>query len=125
MSFPRVIESSILREVVTAAWAVVGYGLASGGNGPFVGDLREARQRLQCAEGRLRPDHPAADLHRLPADVGYQYVCVDTRVLEERIKFSGIFSASNRSEGPDVALDGEEGYIFESPTSGRVSLRLG
>lgn len=30
------------------------------------------------------------------------------------MKFSGIFSASNRSEGRDVALDGEEGYIFES-----------
>ena len=41
-------------------------------------------------------------------------------VFGERMKFSGILS-----ERRDVALDGEEGYIFESPASGRVSLRLG
>ena len=38
-------------------------------------------------------------------------------VFGEPMKFSGILSASNRSERRDVALDGEEGYIFESSAS--------
>jgi Amt family ammonium transporter len=33
------IESSILMAVVTVVWAVIGYSLAFGGTGPFVGDL--------------------------------------------------------------------------------------
>ena len=54
MSFRRVVQSSILREVVTVAWAAVGYGLASG-NGPFVGDLRFAR--LDNAGSAPRADY--------------------------------------------------------------------
>ena len=45
----------------------------------LVGRLARFDKRRRCAEGRLRPDHPAADLHRLPADVRHHYVSVDTR----------------------------------------------
>jgi ammonia channel protein AmtB len=73
MSFPPVMQSSILREVVTVAWAVVGYGLASGGNGPFVGDLRFAR--LDNARSAPRADYAPT----IPQRTFIVYVRVDTR----------------------------------------------
>ena len=37
----------------------------------------------------------------------------------------GTFGCERETEGLDVALEGEEGYIFEPSASGRRSLRLG
>lgn len=92
------IESSILRAVVTVAWAAVGYCLAWGGNRPFVGDLRFAR-----------PDNvgsaPGADYApTIPHEtfIVYQLMCAIITsalipgVFAERIKFSAIFSAGQR-----------------------------
>ena len=45
----------MLRAVVTVAWAVVEHGLAGGGNGSFVGDLRFAR--LDNAGSAPRADY--------------------------------------------------------------------
>ena len=115
-------QSSILREVVTVAWAAVGYGLASG-NGPFVGDLRFAR--LDNAGSAPRADYAPT----IPQQtfIVYQLMVIITSALipgvfAERMKFSGILSASNDATSP---WRGKEGYIFESSASGRVSLRLG
>ena len=94
-------QSSILREVVTVAWAAVGYGLASG-NGPFVGDLRFAR--LDNAGSAPRADYaptiPQQTFIVYPLIVAIITSALIPGVFAERMKFSVILSASHRSERP-------------------------
>jgi Amt family ammonium transporter len=122
MSFPQVMQSSILRKVVTVAWAAVGYGLASAGNGPFVGDLRFAR--LDNAGSAPRADYAPT----IPPQtfIVYQLMVIITSALipgvfAERMKFSGILSANNRSERRDVALDGERGTFSSRRHPGELA----
>ena len=94
------------------AWAAAGYGLGWRRQWDLVGDLRLARldQRRRCAEGRLRPDHPAVARDCLPSDVRHHYVSVDTR---------GVRGADENSAA--YALDGEEGYISSRRHQGELA----
>lgn len=100
---------------MTVAGAVVGYGLASGGNGPFVGDLCLAR--LDNAGSAPRADYAPTIPQQTFIVYQLMFAIITSAlipgVFAERMKFSGIFSASNGSEGRDVARDGKGGYIFE------------
>jgi hypothetical protein len=64
-------QSFALMALVTVIWAVVGYSLAFGGSGPYLGDLRFAFLR------GVGSHHSAGDLHGVPVDVRHHHAGAD------------------------------------------------
>ena len=102
MSFRRVMQSSIFREVVTVAWAAAGYGLEWEGNGIL--SVISVSRGSTNAGGAPRADY-APTIPQQTVIVYQPMFAIITSALipgvfGEHMKFSGILSASNRSERP-------------------------
>ena len=72
-------QSFAMMGLISVLWALVGYSLAFGGNGPVIGGFRtcilaRCGRRSEC---RLCGDHSATDIHDLPADVRDHYAGAD------------------------------------------------
>ena len=80
-------QSFALMALITVMWALVGYSLAFGGNGPFIGGFEHAFLRGVGAEPNpdYAGDDSAADLHGLPVDVRHHHAGADHR----RVRRSG------------------------------------
>ena len=104
-------HSFVLMAVVTVIWAVVGYSLAFGGSGSFIGqsDARFSERRGQRAQSGLRRHHPAADLHGLPVDVRHHHAGADLRSLRRAHEIQRHAAVHGSVEPARLLPDGAHG----------------